>query len=62
MGAVKSIAMTFSDKEYLLYYLERKDYPNLEKILTKRPELINVKLTENTKMTPLYRAAYNGNV
>lgn len=33
MGVVKSIAMTYSDKEYLLYYLERNDYPNLEKLL-----------------------------
>ena len=45
MGGAKSLAMTFSDREYLLYYIDRKDYPNIEKLLAKRPDLLNHKLT-----------------
>jgi len=45
MGVVKSIAMTYSDKEYLLWYIERNDFENVEKLLTKRPELMFAKLT-----------------
>lgn len=60
MGAAKSLAMTYSDREYLLYYIDRKDTQNIRKLLQKRPDLLNHKITEKTKMTPLYRAAYNG--
>lgn len=59
MGAVKS---HFSDKEYLLYYIERKDYDNIQKILDKKPELLETPLTGKTKMTPLSRACFNGNL
>lgn len=33
MGAAKSIAMTYSDREYLLYYIDRKDHPNIQKMI-----------------------------
>lgn len=62
MGAAKTITKKFSDAEYLLYYIERNDYENIGKVLEKKPELLNEVLTENTKMTPLFRACYNGNL
>ena len=62
MGAAKSLAMTYSDREYLLYFIDRKDQPNIEKLIAKRPDLLNGKLTENTKMTPLFRSCYNGDL
>ena len=62
MGAAKSLAMTYSDREYLLYFIDRKDQPNIEKLIAKRPDLLNCKLTENTKMTPLFRSCYNGDL
>lgn len=62
MGAAKSLAMTYSDREYLLYHIDRKDHPNIEKLIEKRPDLLNGKLTENTKMTPLFRTCYNGDL
>lgn len=62
MGAAKSLAMTYSDREYLLYYIDRKDHPNVQKLIQKRPDLLNGKLTDNTKMTPLFRTCYNGDL
>ncbi len=59
MGAVKS---HFSDKEYLLYYIERQDYPNIQKMLEKKPDLLEMSITDKTKMTPLIRACFNGNL
>jgi hypothetical protein len=62
MGGVKSMATIYSDRSYLLYYIDRKDHSAINKILSKRSDLLNAKLTENTKMTPLVRTAYNGDV
>lgn len=45
MGAVKSLANTFSEREYLLYYIERSDFTNISKLLQKNPELIEKSLT-----------------
>lgn len=45
MGAAKSIATAYSDREYLLYYIDRRDHQNIRKILDKKPELLNQKLT-----------------
>lgn len=60
MGAAKSLAMTYSDREYLLYYIDRKEHHNIKQLLDKRPDLLNNKLTEKTRMTPLFRTSYNG--
>ena len=60
MGIAKSLG--YSDEDYLLYYIERKEYQNIEKLLAKKPALISCKLTKNTKMTPLCRACFNGNI
>lgn len=37
MGVAKSLATIYSDREYLLYYIERDDYDNISKLLEKRP-------------------------
>lgn len=59
MGAVKS---AYSKEAYMLYYIERKDYDNISKLLDKHPELIELPITEKSKMTPLVRACFNGNI
>ena len=45
MGAAKSMAMSYSDREYLLYYIDRKEHNNIKNVLEKRPDLLNHKLT-----------------
>jgi ankyrin repeat protein len=63
MGALKSITHSYSYGEYLLWYIERNDLPNIEKVFEKRPDLINSNsFTANFKTTPLHRAAVNGNL
>lgn len=62
MGAVKSIAKTYSDEAYLLHYIDKNDIEKVEELLSKKPNLIQVKLTLNSKMTPLSRAVFNGNI
>lgn len=61
MGALKSITHSYTYGEYLFWYIERNDLPNIEKVLDKRPDLLNQSLTANFKTTPLHRAAVNGN-
>lgn len=62
MGQAKSGLVKAYNEEYLHYYIERNDLPNIELLLQKRPELIEATLTHKTRMTPLYRACYNGNL
>jgi hypothetical protein len=63
MGALKSVTHSYSYGEYLLYHIERNDLPNVEKVLEKRPDLVNSNnFTANAKSTPLHRAAVNGNL
>jgi hypothetical protein len=49
MGAAKSLAMTYSDREYLLYYIGRKEHHNIKQLLDKRAYLLNHKLTKRQK-------------
>jgi hypothetical protein len=62
MGAVKSITHSYAYNEYLFWYIEKKDIDNIEKVLQKRPDLLNASLTVNFKTTPLHRAAVNGSL
>lgn len=62
MGALKSITHSYTANEYLFWYIEKNDVANIEKLLEKRPDLINNSLTVNFKTTPLHRAAVNGNI
>jgi hypothetical protein len=45
MGPAKSIAMTYSDASYLLHYIDRNEPNNIERLLEKKPELLQSKLT-----------------
>lgn len=45
MGGIKSLATIYSDRSYLLYYIDRKDHEGINKILSKRSDLLNAKLT-----------------
>jgi hypothetical protein len=63
MGALKSVTHSYSSGEYLYWHIERNDLPNVEKVLEKRPDLLNCNhFTANAKSTPLHRAAVNGNL
>jgi len=62
MGAAKSNLAKAYNEEYLHYYIERNDFTNIELLLQKKPELINATLTHKSKMTPLYKACYKGNL
>jgi hypothetical protein len=59
MGAVKS---SFAATEYMLYHIERQEYDKITALLDKHPELLESPITKKTKMTPLYRACFNGNL
>ena len=61
MGAVKSIAHSYTYNEYLFFYINKNDTQKIEEILNLRPNLIKDPLTVHTKTTALNRAAYNGN-
>lgn len=63
MGALKSVTHSYSYGEYLFWYIERNDLANVEKVLERRPDLLNSPaLTASFKTTPLHRAAVNGNL
>lgn len=59
MGNSKSL---YSKQELLYYHIERKDTPNITKVIEAHPEIVNQPITKDTKQTPLMRAAYNGNL
>ena len=59
MGAIKS---SYAASEYMLYYIEREEYANIKKLLDKYPDILEKSITKKSKMTPLYRASFNGNI
>ena len=46
----------------MLYYIEREEYGNIKKLLDKYPDILEKSITKKSKMTPLYRACFNGNI
>jgi hypothetical protein len=59
MGNSKSL---YSQPDLLYYHIERKDIPNIRKIIEAHPELVNEPIAKDTKQTALIRAAFNNNL
>ena len=59
MGNSKSL---YSKQDLLYYYIEKKDTPNIRKIIEANPEIINDPVIKDNKHTALMRASFNGNL
>ena len=62
MGAVKSMASMYSKNEYLFWYIEKDSLDDVATYLDKYPELVNQPMTRDSKVLPLCRAVWRGNL
>lgn len=62
MGTVRSMMNFYSKNEYLFWYIEKDAVQDVNNYLNKYPQLINEPMTKDSKVLPLCRAVWRGNM